>query len=165
MEKDNNKMFIYHFAHREGESSMCKMEKRSIFGIETNENVLKSPIEIDPNRSPFIKERIEVMYEGADLQDIINQVKKIFLFGLTFNVNLMKYNNLYQLTEVEDEKRGWIAHEVGLHINGKLDRVNPDQEFGITVMDGRWYFGRYKKSKTVWIHHSTYMDLKAGTVG
>ena len=40
------------------------MEMRSLFEMETELPILKSSIEIEPSRSPFIKERIDVMYEG-----------------------------------------------------------------------------------------------------
>lgn len=59
--------FIYTYAFREDERSLCYMEMRSLFGVESQFNILKSTTKIDPSRSPFIKERIEVMYEGDDL--------------------------------------------------------------------------------------------------
>src|SRR4051794_35243276 len=63
--------FVYTFACREDELSLCQLEMRAFFGIEApSPNILKSSISIDPSRSPFIKERIEVIYQGDSLPEI-----------------------------------------------------------------------------------------------
>ena len=56
-------------------------------------NILKSDVKIDPSRSAFMKERIEVMYEGDDLESILKQVEQIDL-GATFKVIFVKINDL-----------------------------------------------------------------------
>lgn len=72
---------IYTYAFREEERALCYLEMRSFFGMESHINILKSDVKIDPSRSAFIKECVEVMYEGDDLESILKQVEQIDLAG------------------------------------------------------------------------------------
>ena len=47
--------------------TLCQLEMRAFFGFDSYSNVLKSTVEIDPSRSPFMKERLEVLYEAIEL--------------------------------------------------------------------------------------------------
>lgn len=85
---------IYTYAFREEERALCYLEMRSFFGTESHVNILKSDVKIDPSRSAFIKERVEVMYEGDDLESILKQVEQIDLAGATFKVIFVKINDL-----------------------------------------------------------------------
>ncbi|MBC8079355.1 MAG: methyltransferase domain-containing protein [Gorillibacterium sp.] len=145
--------FIYTYTCQEDEVSLCHMEMRSLFGMESSTNVLKSPVAIAPDRSPFIKERIEVMYEGDELADILAQVEHLALFGASFKVMLVKINDLDPEDRIRFKNRRAIEREIGMHINGEADMLNPDHLFGLITMDGRWYFGNYVKAEAIWLHH------------
>ncbi len=145
--------FIYTYAFSEEERSLCHMEMRSLFGIESESKLIKSTTKIDPSRSPFIKERIDVMFEGDGLPDILEQVKQIQLFEETFKVLFVKINDLDQSEKIEYGERLVIEREIGMHIHGEADIHHPDHSFGIVTMGGRWYFGKYQKSESVWFHH------------
>jgi tRNA G10 N-methylase Trm11 len=129
------------------------MEMRLLFGIETEAPLLKSSIDIDPSRSPFIKERIDVMYEGDTLQDILEQVAQIQLKTETFKVYVVKINDLDKSAKIPFEQRREIERSIGLQINGEPDLDHPDLIFGLVTLDDRWYFGIYHKSEAVWFHH------------
>ncbi|PFJ17081.1 RNA methyltransferase [Bacillus cereus] len=144
---------IYTFAFREEERSLCYLEMRSFFGMESHVNILKSDIKIEPSRSPFIKERIEVMYEGDDLESILEQVEQIDLAGATFKVIFVKINDLDKENKIEYGERRLIERDLGMHIEGEADVRNPERVFGIVPLGGRWYFGHYKESEAVWYHH------------
>ncbi|KFN02884.1 methyltransferase domain-containing protein [Bacillus clarus] len=144
---------IYTYAFREDERSLCYMEMRSLFGVESHVNILKSEIKIDPSRSPFIKERIEVMYEGDDLESILKQVEQIDLAGATFKVIFVKINDLDGENKIEYGERRLIERDIGMHIEGEADVRNPERVFGIVPLGGRWYFGHYMESEAVWYHH------------
>ncbi|MGM0875818.1 MAG: TRM11 family SAM-dependent methyltransferase [Bacillota bacterium] len=145
--------FIYTFACSEEELSLCHLEMRSFFGSESQFNIIKSSTKIDPSRSPFIKERIEVMYEGDGLPDILEQVEQIQLDDSTFKVIFVKINDLEKSKKIEYEERRVIERDIGWRIEGEADVHNPDQVFGIVPLGGRWYFGKYRKSEAVWLHH------------
>ena len=89
------------------------------FGKEPDAPILKSPIEIQPSRSPFIKERIDVMYEGDTLDDILEQVTAVQLKKETFRVYFVKINDLKESEKIHLAKRREIERSIGLQINGE----------------------------------------------
>lgn len=149
----NKPEFIYTYAYPEEEASLCHLEMRALFGFVPETSLLKSTTEIDPSRSPFIRERIDVMYEGDKLEDILRQVEQIELNGDTFKVIFVKTNDLTGDDKIEYDERRAIEREMGMHIEGEADVNQPDHWFGLVAMGGRWYFGRYLKSTAVWLHH------------
>lgn len=145
--------FIYTYACRKDEISLCALEMRSFFGVEASEQIFKSPIQIDPSRSPFIRERIDIMFEGDTLEDIYDQVHQVLVGDATFRVLFVKTNDLHISAKVEYVKRRAIEREIGLRIEGEADIQSPELLFGIVPLGGRWYFGPYDKNKAVWFHH------------
>lgn len=146
-------LYIYNYAYREGEDALCALEMRSLFGEESQSSTLESNLKIDPSRSPFIRERIDVIYEGYHLQDIIAQVQDLPIMEETFKVIFIQNGNLAESEKVDFEERRTIEREIGLHIPGEPDLLNPELLFGIMKINGRWVFGKYHKNKAVWLHH------------
>ncbi|WP_235822825.1 TRM11 family SAM-dependent methyltransferase [Cytobacillus massiliigabonensis] len=145
--------FIYTFACQKEEQSLSLLEMRSLFGEQTESNILKSTSEIDPSRSPFIKERIEVIYEGDSLQEIVEQAGNINMGESTFKVIFIKINDLEASEKIEYEEQRLIEREIGWEIKGEADVRHPDHLFGIVTMGGRWYFGNLKKNEALWLQH------------
>lgn len=145
--------FIYTFACQREEQSLAYLEMRSFFGKETESNILKCTTEIDPSRSPFIKERIEVLYEGDRLPEIVEQVKQIDMKESTFKVIFVKINDLTASEKIEYDERRLIEREIGWEIRGEADVRHPDHLFGIVTLGGRWYFGNLLKNEALWLHH------------
>lgn len=57
-----------------------------IFNLDSQSNYLISNIKIDPSRSPFIQERLEVLYEDNSVENIMTMVKDININEATFKV-------------------------------------------------------------------------------
>nr|WP_251032719.1 RNA methyltransferase [Bacillus sp. ISL-7] len=129
------------------------MEMRSLFGEVSQSNVLESFIKIDPSRSPFIKERITVLYEVESLEDLFIQVETLQLSGATFKVTYVKNSGQANSEQEGFENRRAIERELGLHINGQADLRHPNRLFGVMNIDGSWVFGEYVKSESVWFRH------------
>lgn len=141
--------FIYTYASYEDERSLRALEMRSLFGVESETNLLESPIKINPSRSPFIKERIGVLFEGASLQELLMKVASFTVPGETFKVMYVKNGS-----EKESlKKRREIEREVGLQINGFADLRRPQCLYGVMNINGRWIFGDYVESESVWFRH------------
>ncbi|WP_409305628.1 TRM11 family SAM-dependent methyltransferase [Peribacillus sp. SCS-155] len=145
--------FIYTYVCSEEERSLCLLEMRSFFGHDSSKNIIQSPVIIDPSRSPFIKERVEVMFEGEDLADILEQVDQIHMNALTFKVVFVKINDLEKPEKIEYQERLKIERDIGWRIHGVADLHNPDEVFGVVTFGGRWYFGKYLKGEAVWLRH------------
>lgn len=145
--------FIYTYACSEDELSLCQMELRCLFGREVPPSIFASDIEVDVSRSPFIKERIDVMYGGDQLPEIYTQVEQVDLNGLTFKAIFVKTNDLSPENKIEYDERRVIEREIGMHIEGEADVNRPQLVYGIVTLGGRWYFGSYHKNKATWFHH------------
>jgi tRNA G10 N-methylase Trm11 len=145
--------YIYTFACSEDERSLCALEMRSLFGEASHTNVLESPVKIDPSRSPFIKERIAVIYKADSPEDLFTQVETLQLSGATFKVNYVKNSGQSKSEQAGFEKRRAIERELGLHINGIADLRQPDRLFGVINVNEIWVFGEYVKSEAIWFRH------------
>ncbi|WP_374049876.1 TRM11 family methyltransferase [Neobacillus sp. PS3-34] len=145
--------YIYTYACTEDEQFLCALEMRSLFGKESESSVMESFVKIEPSRSPFIKERIGVIYEGESLQDLLEQVSTLQLFGASFKVIYVKNASLAKSEKEGFENRRKTEREIGLHVDGEADLRNPDRLFGVMNVNGRWIFGDYVKSESVWFQH------------
>jgi tRNA G10 N-methylase Trm11 len=144
------KSFIYNYAFPSEEKELCALEMRSFFGEDTESSVIESTLKIDPSRSPFMRGRMDVIIEGGQLEDLIEQVKKLELNGSTFKVMYVKVAGP---EKVNFEERRQIERKVGLQIPGEPELLNPDLLFGIMNVNKRWVFGEYHSSEAVWLNH------------
>lgn len=139
--------YIYTYACYENERDLCALEMRSWFGHDSQTGILESPICIDPSRSPFIKERLAVIYEGESLEDLLLKVATLELVNETFKVIYVKNS------EEGFENRRAIEREVGLQIKGVAELRHPQRLFGVIEVNGRWVFGDYLEGESIWFRH------------
>ncbi|SES24802.1 tRNA G10 N-methylase Trm11 [Gracilibacillus ureilyticus] len=144
--------YLYTYTRGLEEKSLCALEQRALFGEEA-ENIIISSKNIDPSRSPFIKGKLSVLFTGESIQEIAEQVHQIKLGDQTFKVLYIKINDLSNEQKIEFTEQRVIEKEVGWNIIGKAKMKNPDILFGIVPFKGRWYFGPYEESDSVWLHH------------
>lgn len=150
----NDLGFIYTYTQHTDEHDLCMLEMRSFFGFDVTSTVLRSSIEIDPSRSAFMKERLDIMYEGDNLEEISRQVEQYDLDGSTFRVVSLNTTDLDTTKKIGHPERRKIEREIGLRVNGTPDLVNPPANtFGIVLLDGKWYFGKLVESESVWFLH------------
>jgi len=151
--KQTNGTYIYTYVHHKNEHDLCRMEMRSFFGFDTQLNYLMSPIKIDPSRSPFIEERLEVMYEAENIPQLKELMKDMVISASTYKVYCFNRMDLGETKKIPHQKRRQVERELGLIIDGEPDLDNPEVVFGLVFVDNRWYFGKYTKSISVWREH------------
>jgi len=149
----NLPLYIYTYGYRLEETELCLLEMRAFFGKQSESGLLMSKVAVHPDRSPFMRERLEVLYEGERLEDILEQVKQIQLYDRTFKVIFVKMNDLAPEDKIEFDEQRVIERAIGMNIEGEADVRQPDYVFGLLTLGGRWYFGNYIKSKAVWLEH------------
>lgn len=160
-EKDeNNKMtcqqqqlYIYTYGYRPEETELFHLETRAFFGKDTKKPFIISPIKVNPDRSPFMRERIEVLYMGDQLTDVVEQAEHLELNNQSFKVIFIKSNDLTDENKINYNEQRQIERRLGMAIEGEADMHAPELVFGIITLGGRWYFGHYKKSKAIWLEH------------
>ncbi|OKP97308.1 TRM11 family methyltransferase [Paenibacillus sp. P46E] len=149
-QNSNTTTYIYTYACTGDEESLCGMELRCLFGREIPAAIFESGTRVDVSRSPFIKERIDVMYAGDSLEEIYSQTEQVEVEGQSFKVIFVKTNDLSPAEKIEYDERRVIEREIGLRIEGEADVNHPQLVYGIVTLGGRWYFGAYHKNKATW---------------
>lgn len=144
-------IFIYTYGCSSEEESLCKMEFRALFDMNPDDFVFKSTRKVDPSRSPFIRERIEVLIEGDSLEAIYQMAGKLSFLDKTFKTIFVKTNDLED--KVSFNRRREIEREIGLKVQAKAELENPDIILGIITCGGNWYVGIYEKNEAVWLYH------------
>lgn len=150
MKTKNQPLYIYTYGYRPEEAELCYLEMRAFFGEYTETGIMVSHHDVHPDRSPFMREKLEVLFESDQFEDILEQAKSIDLQNQTFKVIFVKMNDLTSDNKIEYDDRRQIERELGISIEGEADVRNPDVVFGIITLGGRWYFGNYMKSKPIW---------------
>ncbi|WP_330994751.1 TRM11 family SAM-dependent methyltransferase [Rossellomorea vietnamensis] len=120
-----------------------------MFGESSESGILESTVKIDPSRSPFIRERLEVISEAAGFEGLLKEIQGLDAvdgFKVVFVQNP-------DADRVGFKKLRKIEKEVGLHLKGEAELVNPDIWYGVIKTNERWVFGCYKKNEAVWLHH------------
>lgn len=145
--------YIYTYVHHKDEYELCRMEMRAFFNVDTPLNYLFSEINIDPSRSPFIRERLEVLYEGEGIADIKNLVKKMDIHAASYKVVCLNNIDFGATKKIPHPERRVKEREIGLIIDGEPDLENPEVVFGLILIDNRWYFGKYTISESIWRKH------------
>ncbi|MFD1032386.1 TRM11 family SAM-dependent methyltransferase [Metaplanococcus flavidus] len=145
--------YIYTFAYTEDEKELCQMEMRAFFSKDTNDKIIRSDVGFEPSRSPFVKERIEVLFEAAELAGILEQSADVNMETDTFKVIFLKINGLALADKVDFDEKREIERQIGAAITGEADVHNPDVTFGLIPFGDRWYFGKYRQSESVWFRH------------
>lgn len=144
--------YIYTYTCTPDEESLCGMELRCLFERAVTPPMLfASPIAVEVSRSPFIKERIDVMYEADTLEEIYRQTEQVDVEGQTFKVICVRSSDLAAEDKIDYDGRRAIEREIGLRIDGEADVKRPQRIYGLATIGGRWYFGVYHKNNATWL--------------
>lgn len=144
------KQYLYVINYPKYEESLCKMEIKCLFNILPEKKHFLSSICIDPSQSPFIKQRISIVYTGATLNEIIEQI-------ISNNISYNRFKVCY--IKLEDEETSYdnrlrVDSEIGFVINGRADLHDPNILLGITKVNGLWIFGELEKNNFQWHDHN-----------
>lgn len=142
--------FIYTYNSRTEEESLCALEMRTFFGKEGIEGALRSSIKISPDRSPFLKERIEILYESPSLKGLLKQISTLPPFTGSCKVQFVK-NRLLQAPSFAERKSLEKAAAGVLH--GKVNLSKPDFLFAVFPTADSWVFGHLHLQSPVWKNH------------
>lgn len=126
---------------------------RALFQFDTDMNYLKSNLEVDPSRSPYIQDRLEVLYESNSIEDMQKLVKDLLVTADSYKVVCLNTMNLGSTGKIHHPERRKIEREIGLCIDGEPELDRPDVVYGLILLENRWYFGKHTKSESVWRQH------------
>lgn len=145
--------YLYTYGYRGDEAELCRLEMRSFFGCDTASNVLVSHVEINPSRSPFIRERLHILFEGESMENICQATSKLQTHGETFRVISLNDTALDSNEKMSHSQRRAVERQIGLTINAEPDLEHPDILYGVVTLASRWYFGELVQGEAVWLKH------------
>jgi tRNA G10 N-methylase Trm11 len=153
LENNRVKSYIYTYSYHEDEQSLCGLEMRSLFGFDTISQNIESEIEVDPSRSPFIKERIEIILESRCYKKLLEKLEGLPAARATFKVIFVPNGDEANSEKVKYEERRKLEREIGMRLKGQVDLLSPEQLFGFMRVGERWVFGKLLKGESVWFKH------------
>jgi tRNA G10 N-methylase Trm11 len=141
---------IYVYACHEDEQALCQLELRTLLGAETvlGARYAVSARRVEPSRSPFLKLRLDVLFEAGSLPELASQVATLTVQGSTFKVAFAETD-----AAVSTDRQREVAREIGRHLRGKAEMRRPEQWFAVTELGGRWLFGHCSYGEAVWLQH------------
>lgn len=145
--------YIYTYGYNNEEGALALMEMRAFFGYTAADKVVVSPVSIDPSRSVFIRDKMHVLIEAESEQQLIDQAHTCGQADESYKVVFMKHDRLKERSGYGNSERLQLTRTIGNEMPGPLDLKHPDQVYAVTVVEGRFYLGRYEKSQPVWMEH------------
>ncbi|MBD0382490.1 TRM11 family SAM-dependent methyltransferase [Paenibacillus sedimenti] len=139
---------MYTYACHEDERALCELELRTLLGAEVNARYVESARCVEPSRSPFLKLRMDVLFEAGSLQELAEMVAALTVRGSTFKVVFAETG-----AAVSYDRQREIEREIGRHLRGKAEMRRPEQWFAVTELRGRWLFGDCSYGEAVWLQH------------
>lgn len=141
--------YFYTINYPEFEEEFCKMEMKYLFGIIPGKKYFLNNTDINPSRSPFIKDRIKIIYNEESLQDIVQNIINEKLSYEDFKISFIKLED----TDINYKERLNSIRELGLVITGESEMHNPKVNLALTKVNGRWIFGEYQRNDYKWHIH------------
>lgn len=144
-----NRKYYYSINYPKFEEELCKLEMECLFNDIPNEKYIFSDFCINPSRSPFIKDRISIIYEEDSLEKIVQKIINDKLSYDDFKVCYIKVEN----TDVSYEERLTSLSKIGFVITGQPSIHNPKVLIGVSKVKGRWIMGEYERNDFEWHIH------------
>ncbi|PRX72186.1 tRNA G10 N-methylase Trm11 [Cohnella sp. SGD-V74] len=146
--------YLYAIASTEEERGLCLLEMRCLLGADCRNNLIGSREEVEPGRSPFIKNRIRVLCESDELAELAELAgARVELDGRTFKVSAIDNDDPEEQGRFDYALKRELEREVGFRIRGRADMRSPEREFGFARFGGRWVFGELRRGNTDWMKH------------
>lgn len=142
--------YLYQVKYRQFEAELCALEVKSLFGFALKEKSFFSNKLVNPSISPYIKNRLQIIYRSSELENIVEQIKKEGILAEDFFV---KYVALTKEDSYVKERKE-IAKKVGYVITGFPSFTNPKIVFGVTFYRNEWYFGVLEENNPKWREHN-----------
>lgn len=145
--------FLYTYIRHGDEIDLCKLEMRAFFGFDVEDNVVVSPVDIHVNRSPFLKERLTILFECNHWEELVAFAKTIDVQTKTFRTFCMNTMVLNNTPKKPLEERRRLERELASNIEGEPELKTPHTIIGFVEVDGCWYIGLYEESEPIWHLH------------
>jgi len=141
--------YLYSLNYPKFEKELCSLEVKSLFNKLMDDKVFITNIKIDPSVSPFLRNRLEVLFSHSSFIELVALIDHEELHATDF---MVKYVKLYDQDPSFQMRRSYCK-QLGFKIHGDPLYISPKETFGITFYKGMWYFGRLKQNDITWKEH------------
>lgn len=159
--------YLYSFICHEEERGLCELEARRLldlpasFKMKAGLCVAGSMREIDVDRSPFMKHRMQIWHEAASRDELEQYALHIDLKDASFKITVWdaasNETEAHSSTEnkqpTSKAEKQELAKQIGQRIKGTVDLKSPRLEIGIAYWLGKWYIGAMQANTVVWQQH------------
>ncbi len=152
---------IYSFSYDNTESELCKLESRYIFNKEEKNKLLLSDVKVEPSRSAFIKNRLDIISFSKDYTTLIDKIKNENICKEGFKVEYLVFKG--DTTKYAD--RLDKLRDIGYSIEGYPDYYNPTITYALCYCEGNWCFGILIKNNVEWHKHKQKPSSYSQSIG
>ena len=141
--------YLYIINYPVYERELCLLEMRALFNREPEDKVLISERKFNPSNSPFIKKRLDIIYETDTFEEILKKLE-------VDEIHLEEFKAEYLRLEggnVPYKERLASVREIGLRIIGFPSMTAPKIRLGITRYREKWLFGVCVNNDYKWNEH------------
>lgn len=145
--KKSNSTYLYFINPRRDQEELCRMEMKSIFGIDIPNKLHFSNTYVNPKRSVYIKGYIDILYQFKDIEKMKQK-------AIDDNLSFEKYKIRYHKSNEHVDYDTWIhaLKVIGSNIIGEFAIQDPLVDLVLTRIDGVWIFGEYTKGNEEWVN-------------
>lgn len=144
---------LYTYSRHTDEIELCRLEMRAFFNKDTHENFIFSETCIDPSRSPFMKERLDVLVTCNSIQEVADYVSTLTDNGQRFQIRCLNTMTLGETAKIAHPDRRKVERSIGLAMQGEADLFQPDIMYGVVQIGQQYLFGYLTESISVWRQH------------
>lgn len=144
---------LYTYSRHTDEIELCRLEMRAFFNKDTHENFIFSETCIDPSRSPFMKERLDVLVTCNSIQEVADYVTTLTNDGQRFLIRCLNTIALGETAKIAHPDRRKVERSIGMAMPGEADLVQPDILYGVVQIGQQYLFGYLTESISVWRQH------------
>jgi len=145
----NEKEYFYLINFSQQEKELCQLEMKYIFNSIPEGKYILSNIDTNPTRSPFIKEKISILFSANSIEELVEMVIDNKISYEDFKVIYLKSGNC----DVDYKERLKSVSAIGYVVTGEPSIHNPKIIIGISKINDRWILGIYDKNDFKWHIH------------
>lgn len=145
--------YLYTYVRQTDDHDLCRLEMRALFGKDTAGNYLFSGRCLDPERSPFMKERLDVQTSADSVEEITRFAASLPDDGQTFQIRCLNTMDLGETRKIPHPERRQIERTIGLAMAAEADLFTPDTVYGVVRIGDTFLFGSLTENTAVWRDH------------
>ena len=117
------------------------------------QNYVVSDVAVEPSRSPFIRERVNVVCAAQSLEELLAFVANYSVENRSFKIVCINGKVIGPEPKMGHVKRQQLEIAVGEPIEGEVDLHEPDVELAVAKVGELYYFGELVHGEAVWRRH------------